>query len=155
MDNIYKQVLDVKDKKSFDSFFKEIKQLLDKNPEDAMSALILAAGNLAIHSLKKPISKDTAGKVMWNFIRHWLPDFASSPLRLLIYEDMLNPAFEKHFTTITPDILHWLQEKAKWNLENIKDASDELKQHWQSVVEGKIPFGIKLLVEEEGQEESK
>ena len=98
MDNIYKSVLDVKDKKSFDKFLKETKEELDKNPEEVMSAVILAAGNLMIHSLKKPITKDMAGKIMWNFIRHWLPDFATSPLRLLIYEDMLNPAFENAYS---------------------------------------------------------
>ena len=147
MDNIYKEVLQVKDKKSFDKFLKDAKADLEKNPTDAIAGIILAAGGLALHSLKKPITKDQAGAVMWNFIRHWLPDFATSPLRLLIYEDMLNPQFEKYFTSITPDIKEWLQQKAKWNLENIKDASDEVKKHWQEVADGKIPFG--LGVEEE------
>ena len=37
-----------------------------------------------------------------------------------------------------------LRETAKEKLKKRQDANEEVVEHWQSIVDGKIPFGFKI-----------
>jgi hypothetical protein len=54
---------------------------------------------------------------------------------------MLYPQYDYKFEkTISTDTWHALQEEAKKNLVE-RDPHPNVKAHWESIVEGKIPFG--------------
>ena len=146
---LYTKVKETKTIEDFNKLFNEMSKSIDiEKEEDArekITAVILAAGHVMIQKFAKCVdTRDKAGQIMWNFIRHWLPEFAFSPLRIIIYEDMLYPQFEKNFKTITPDVANWVKKQAQALLESRKDVSPELKSHWQSIVDGKLPYGIML-----------
>jgi len=83
-----------------------------------------------------------ASCIMWEFITNWMVEYRDSPLRLLNYNKMLYPQFHGDFEkVITPDAWMWLQEQAKKNLEESGYACEGVKDHWQSIVDGKVPFG--------------
>lgn len=143
--DLLSKVKAIKTESDLKALFEELdKDLTEKNASDRMSALVLAAGNVLVSKYPKLFSKERSSNIMWQFIRHWLPEFAFSPLRMVIYEDLLYPQFEKNFKTITPDIFKWVQESAKSSLEKHKSASPTLKAHWQSIIDGQIPYGLML-----------
>lgn len=66
------------------------------------------------------------------------------PFRVLKYETMLSPSWERDWDrTIRPSIFKWLQEQAATRLE-LKDADERDRAHWQSIVDGAVPFGFKI-----------
>jgi len=83
-----------------------------------------------------------ASCIMWEFITNWMGVYHNKPLKLVNYADMLYPQYQHHFEkTITPDTWMWLQEQAKKKLEESGYACDEVKEHWKSIIDGKVPFG--------------
>ena len=85
-----------------------------------------------------------AGAVFWEFYKRWLME--DGPARLLKYNDMLYPQYAGNFAkTISPDTWAWLQEQAKKNLGNKQaGAHGKVMAHWQSIADGKVPFGFKV-----------
>lgn len=146
---LYDKIKQVDSIDKFNSFYKEItnQPINEGNIVEMASAFILAAANTLVQKYPKMFTKDRSGEIMWNFIRSWLPEFSFSPLRMLIYEDLLYPQFARNFKTISQDIFEWIQNTAKNHLERHKDASPDLKVHWQSIIDGQIPYG--LILEEE------
>lgn len=64
--------------------------------------------------------------------------------RLLDYDKMLYPQYEYMFEkTINKDTWKFLQEKAKYMLSDEDfHVHEEIKEHWRSIAEGKVPFGF-------------
>lgn len=147
-DDIYKELLEVDTEKKLMDFYKKIEkeEINKENVSTAIAAFILAAGNLMVKKHADLMDKNVAAGIFWAFLRHWLPEFSYAPLRILVYEDLLfpSPQTEKNYKTITKDIQDWLKQRAKSYLENNKDAPEELKKHWQAVVDGHIPFDLEL-----------
>jgi len=86
-----------------------------------------------------------ASAVMWEFITHWMPQYFGAPLRLVNYDDMLYPQYEHKFQkTLRKDMFHDIQEKARKLLADESHAHEDVRAHWQSIVEGEVPFGYKL-----------
>ena len=86
-----------------------------------------------------------AGCIMWEYITNWMAEYRDKPLRLLNYDKMLYPQFHGDFEkVITSDTWMWLQDQAKKNLVESKYACDEVMAHWQSIVDGKVPFGYRV-----------
>jgi hypothetical protein len=84
--------------------------------------------------------------IMWGFIRNWLLD-SDGPMRLVRYSHMLFPQHDHDFAqTISADIWKWLQEEAQKKLGE-PGGADHVRAHWQSIVDGVVPFGYR--VEEE------
>lgn len=99
-----------------------------------------------------------ASFVMWNFIQEWLYSQNKCGMRLLNYDDMLYPQYAHKFKkAITQDVWDSLQEQAKKAIEE-DDAQKEVvgedgtvypplhanpkvRAHWESIVNGKVPFG--------------
>jgi hypothetical protein len=85
-----------------------------------------------------------AGCIMWEFIKNWMS--LKSPLKLFNYENMLFPQYIDRFDkTINKETWLWLQEKARefLNKEN-KHTHPEVVAHWQSIINGKVPFGYTI-----------
>lgn len=145
---IYRRVLEVKTKEQLLEFLdKEIEneELTKDNIDHAIAAFMLAASNVLVQKHGNLIDKDKAGDIMWNFIRHWLPEFAYAPIRMLIYEDLLFPQFERNFKTITKDIQEWVKKQAEHNLKTHGDkAAPELVEHWRKIINGYIPYDLEL-----------
>ncbi len=106
----------------------------------------LAAGAVgAAHALNATkqggITGFQAGAVMWEFIIHWMRK--TGPLRLLEYANMLYPQYETTFRAISGETWNWLQEQAREKLADHGEyAVDDVIEHWQSIVDGVVPFGL-------------
>lgn len=83
-----------------------------------------------------------AGFVMWDFIRRWEYSHNKTGMRLIDFDNMLYPQYEHRFDkAISRRVWESLQEQAKANLEAKEYAADEVRAHWQSIVDGHVPFG--------------
>lgn len=83
-----------------------------------------------------------AGCVMWDFIIDWLYSNNKCGLKIVNFDDMLYPQYADRFhKTINIDTWHSLQKQAKKNLENTEHCHPHVIEHWQSIVDGKVPFG--------------
>jgi hypothetical protein len=78
---------------------------------------------------------------MWEFIKRFMSKEGS--LRLLEFNNMLYPQYEKRFEkTMTANMFADLQESAKKLLKNTESANGAVIAHWQSIVDGVVPFGF-------------
>lgn len=84
-----------------------------------------------------------AGAIMWEFIREWM-SYDKKPMRLIDYGDMLYPQYEDKFKKISEDTWIWLQEQAERNLKENSNSHPNVVAHWQSIVDGNIPFGFEI-----------
>ena len=134
--------------KSIDDIISLAKELFEETQHDygtvchAVAALALAGAYYG--SQKEGITGFQAGFVMWDFIREWEFSSNKTGLRLVDFDKMLYPQYESSFEkTISKDTWKALQEEAARNLEeNI--AGPTVTAHWQSIVDGEIPFGYKI-----------
>lgn len=116
---------------------------------DAIGACCIAAAWAADRSEQGGITGFQAGGVMWYFIRNYMYRGNKVGLRIMNYDDMLYPQYEdKYEKTIPQDIFESLQKAAKENLENLENKDHpvhpEVAAHWQSIVDGEVPFGYKI-----------
>ena len=83
-----------------------------------------------------------ASCVMWDFIRDWLFPSNKCGMKIVDYDDMLYPQYwDKFEQTITKDTFEALQVAARKNLEDKTQAHPSVIAHWQSIADGKVPFG--------------
>lgn len=83
-----------------------------------------------------------ASCLTWSFIRHWYYNNNKTGMRLIDYDKMLYPQYEDRFAkTISKGTWEALQKEAKANLESHEQAHADVAQHWQSIVDGVVPFG--------------
>lgn len=115
----------------------------------AISAFALAA---AWYGAKKEgITGFQAGFVMWDFIKQWEFRNNKCGLKITNYDDLLYPQYEHRFDKIIkPERWESVQKEAKRRLQNntIEKqgyiAHPDVVAHWQSIVDGKLPFGFKI-----------
>ena len=85
-----------------------------------------------------------AGFVMWDFVRQWQFKNNKSGLRILDFDKLLYPQYSERFEkVIDPEQWEKLQEMARIKLEE-RGACDEVREHWASIVDGKVPFGFRV-----------
>ena len=83
-----------------------------------------------------------AGFVMWDFIRDWNYSHNECGMKIVDYDNMLYPQYDDYFKkTISKDTWAALQKEAAKNLKDSECAADRVIEHWQSIVDGKVPFG--------------
>lgn len=152
-----------KDKEEIEQWYKDAKDMtIEKLPEfmrhltedydhdygticKAVTAGACAAANAIDHSSQGGITGFQAGAIMWEFMSEW--NHVGFPARLIRYEEALFPQYEHQFKSISEETWDWLQKEAKEHLKSRESACKEVKAHWKSIVDGKVPFG--LLVEKE------
>ena len=84
-----------------------------------------------------------ASCIMWEFIKEWAGK--KPPLKLVEYEQMLYPQYEEKFQkTISKETFQYLQNKAKERINENGEAHEAVKAHWQSIIDGNIPFGYQI-----------
>lgn len=88
-----------------------------------------------------------AGFVMWGFIRNWSYESNKCGLKIVNYDNMLYPQYANSFEkTIRENVWKNLQNEAKKALEKEDQyTSEEVIKHWQSIVDGNVPFGYKVV----------
>jgi len=79
---------------------------------------------------------------MWEFLRHF--NHIEGPARLVQYDDMLYPQYDRKFTAITADTWKWLQEQAAKRISERGDDNvhPNVLAHWKRIAAGKVPFGM-------------
>ena len=79
---------------------------------------------------------------MWDFIKDWSFSGNKCGLRIVDYDNMLYPQYDDKFEkTISASIWESLQKEAAENLKDRPTAHPTVIAHWQSIVDGKVPFG--------------
>jgi hypothetical protein len=102
------------------------------------------AGAHAANS-KVGITGFQAGGVMWEFIRNWSYTKNKTGLQIIDFDNLLFPQYESRFTiTLTETLWQCVRKEAKSLLSEKADACPEVIKHWQSIVDGEIPFGLKI-----------
>lgn len=87
-----------------------------------------------------------AGFVMWDFIREFMYSSNRCGLRIIDYDNMLYPQYgEKFEKKISEDTWKGLQNEAKRKIENEKHAHEKVVKHWESIVNGVVPYGYKVV----------
>ena len=83
-----------------------------------------------------------SGCIMWEFMKQW--NHIEAPARLVEYKNMLYPQYEDKFQkVISQSTWNFLKTEAQKNLDE-KSGSDNCRRHWQSIVDGVIPFGYSI-----------
>ncbi len=82
-----------------------------------------------------------ASCVMWEFIKRWM--HYDGAMRLLQFSDMLYPQHNEKFQKVLPEeSFVWLQGEARKKLEESGNSANlNVVNHWQSIVNGEVPFG--------------
>lgn len=110
----------------------------------AIAVAAVAAANAVDASPQGGITGFQAGAVMWEFIRGW--QGIQGPLRLVRYGEMLYPqCADKFATTIPRSVFAELQRLAGERLAAGDYAHPDVRAHWQSIVDGVVPFGYMLV----------
>lgn len=124
-------------------FLKDVEDNYGNGYGDAPRAIAQAALAVAWHLAGVyGITSFQAGFVMWDFIRDWNYSSNKCGMKIVDYDNMLYPQYDHNFEkTISTDTWYALQEEAKKNLVETDYAHPNVKAHWESIVEGKIPFG--------------
>tara|TARA_R110000772_G_scaffold5454_4_gene19496 strand:+ start:6780 stop:7283 length:504 start_codon:yes stop_codon:yes gene_type:complete len=101
------------------------------------------------HSEQGGITGFQAGAIMWENIRNWDSSYKNKPLMLMDYSAMLYPQHGDRFASnIDAETWEYLQKEAKANLEKENEhTSKTVMEHWQQIVDGKVPFGYKVVKE--------
>jgi hypothetical protein len=87
-----------------------------------------------------------AGAIMWEFITEWMGE-QDKPLRLVKYENMLYPQYEREFDKIiSQETADWLKAEAQKRLNDRADdgAHPAVVAHWRSITAGNLPFGYRV-----------
>lgn len=107
-------------------------------------AAMKAAFNVVNNSPNGGITGFQAGCLGWECVREFM--MVDGPLRLIDYSNMLYPQYADSFqSTITRECWAKVQEKAGERLKVQPHANPTVVAHWQSIVDGKIPFGMTVM----------
>ncbi len=117
----------------------------------AVTAAAIAAAWTACRDPRQGgITGFQAGAVMWEFIGHW--GSKEGPMRLQCYDQMLYPQHGEQFDRqLSQHTWDYLQKQAQEKLDDLKKpgpdengfprgANENVIAHWQSIVDGEVPF---------------
>lgn len=83
-----------------------------------------------------------SGCVMWQVIRHMNYENNKCGLRLLDMDDLLYPQYEHKFCSISSNTWEAVQKEAQKRLLERGTAHPDVVAHWESIINGKVPFGL-------------
>lgn len=113
---------------------------------DAIAIVALAGAYAVENSSKGGVTWFQSGCAGWRFLVKW-NRWDDSPRTVVNYREMLFPQHEYKFTrTITEDTWEFLQKEAADALKDSFGAAEEVKEHWESIVAGVIPFGYSIEI---------
>lgn len=135
--------------KSFDdltAFLKDVEENYNTDYGGAPRAIAQASLAVAWHLAGVfGITGFQAGCTMWDFICDWSYSHNKTGMRIVDYDDMLYPQYAYKFEKIIRKST-WtdIQNEAKQRLNDTPNAHPEVRAHWQSIVDGVVPFGYKV-----------
>lgn len=110
----------------------------------AFAACALATIHACNRTEQGGITMFQASMVMWKIVRQLLYPNNKCGLRMIDYDNMLYPQYDYKFDkTIDSHTFNTLQNEAKKLLEE-GSAHPLVIAHWQSIVDGVVPFGYKI-----------
>lgn len=111
----------------------------------AIAACALAAVEAANKLPTGGITGFQAGFVMWDFVRKLNYPINKCGLRIIDYDDFLYPQYQhKHDKVISQATWDTIQRQAHKKLKTAHDVNPYVKAHWQSIVDGNVPFGYSV-----------
>lgn len=146
VDKYTKRADEVKSLRDFKDIFNDIKkEELDYGTiVHACSMMMNAAFSLMNKSEQGGITGFQASCLMWPMIKKFAGT-GESPLRVIVFDQMLYPQYEKAFSRILPrETFEYLQKKAGVILSEEKEMHVDVRAHLQSIVDGVVPFGYVL-----------
>lgn len=93
-----------------------------------------------------------SGIVLWQVIKEWEFRDNECGLRLQDMDNLLYPQYAYHFNSISQRQWTAVQEKARKCIEENKKngtAHPDIVEHWKSIVNGIVPFGLHIRGEKE------
>ena len=147
-DEWYKRAYSMKPD-DFPEFFRELTEDYEHDYGTVCHAMA-AIGLAAMWAFNKSegarggITGFQAGCVMWKVIRHMNYKDNKCGLRLLNMDDLLYPQYEHKFRSISSDTWEAVQKEAQKRLSERGTAHPDVVAHWKSVVNGEIPFGLRI-----------
>ena len=87
-----------------------------------------------------------SGFIMWDFVKEWSYPRNKTALKIIDYDKMLYPQYEHNFQkTMSKELWECIQKAAKEKLsEKEKHVHPHVVAHWESIVDGQIPFGYTI-----------
>lgn len=149
-DYIYEKAQKVASKEELDILLKEVvnnKNLEYETIVYAISACMLATAKYIDRSEVGGITGFQASFIVWELVRKFMHE-SKVGMKLVDYEDMLYPQYEKKFEkTISRETWALIKYQAKINLQESPNANPKVIEHWQSIVDGNVPFGYEVVDE--------
>jgi len=119
----------------------------------ACAAAALAGATAMNKQEQGGITGFQAGAVMWEFIRGWGFQDNRCGMRMIDYDNMLFPQYAPSFEkTIPEDTWKQMVLRAQELIDGagsieVGKVHEDVLAHWQSVVNGVVPFGYRVRVE--------
>lgn len=87
-----------------------------------------------------------ASCLLWDIIKQWSYTGNTVGLKITDYNEMLYPQYEHKFEkTISHSVWGSMVSQAKENLMSEDFACEAVRNHWESIVNGEVPFGYKVV----------
>lgn len=110
----------------------------------AMAACAAATLHACDKTENAGITGFQASLISWEFMKAWGTLRTKTGARLLNFDDMLYPQYEAKFNSIDEDTFKAMQKEAKEILDSGHHLHPKVKEHMESIIEGKVPFGYKI-----------
>ena len=111
----------------------------------AIAAAAVAAAWAVEHTPQGGITGFQAGAITWEIIKGWdSSTLGKIGTRIQKMDDLLYPQMAYKFNTISQSVWESIREKAGEELEAVPEAHVNVRTHWQSIVDGVIPFGLTI-----------
>lgn len=114
----------------------------------AMACIALASIKATDNQEQGGVTGFQMNLVLWQFIRNIGIFKSDVPMQLMVYDQLLYPQQMRRFVEVHPQVMLWLQNKAKELLETTKDAAPQVVDHWKMIAAGFLPAPyIKVVAE--------
>lgn len=139
---LYERASHVKNINDFCSFLEDIEH---SNYDFSFSVYAALAIMRSAHNLiakKFPLTISQASWIGVELLKYF--GSIQGPIKILEWKNMLYPQYEEKFDKIiTKDIFQILRFYAKNELEK-EQGLPHIREHWKSIVAGKVPFGYEI-----------
>jgi hypothetical protein len=146
--NVHTEWYELAKKQTIESLPEFANKILDGYIHDygtichAISAISIASAWAANAHPNAGITGFQAGAVMWEFIKNWTYTSNKTGLIIVDYDKMMYPQYEDDFQkTISENTFKNMQKECAKLLAETERAHPEVVNHWQSIVNGIVPFG--------------
>ena len=111
----------------------------------ATTAVMMASFSVVDKSPQGGITSFQAGFIAWDMIKEFMG--IQGAAKILDYDNLLYPQYSEKFEkTLTKELWEQIQQKAKGKLsENNEHTNSRVISHWQSIVNGVLPFGFVII----------